>query len=157
VGLLVERPDDPREFAVEKLRSLTPEVKSELVRRIHMVQTKPPAASLPLPNTLRAVEPLLTIGVQDTLKLQLNSIDHRATAFGALAELRTEAMQTGNCVSFQVFFDEPSLEILVLQAWKTQEGLDAFVKSVAFTKFQPKWAGILQAAPQSKQYHQRVL
>ena len=31
------------------------------------------------------------------------------------------------------------------------------VQSAAFAKFQPKWGGILAAAPQSKQYAQRIL
>lgn len=129
-ALLIDRPEDPREFAADKLRGLAPELKTELIRRIHHVQNTPPGAAslLPPPNVLRSVEPLLTVGVQDTLTLQLNALEHRAAAFAALAELRTEAMQTGRCVSFQVFFDEASLEILVLQAWASQNDLDAFVK-----------------------------
>lgn len=67
------------------------------------------------------------------------------------------SLSIGKCLSFAVYYDETSLEILVLQGWQSQADLDAFTSSQSFSQLKNKWNGILSAPPANHIYHQRVL
>jgi len=97
------------------------------------------------------------MGVLNTLKLVLASDSFQETAISALNELKADALDTGKCIQFQVFYDEPNLEIFVNQGWHTQEDFEKFVQSPAFGRFRSKWTGVLAQPPQDKMYTRRVL
>ena len=155
--LLLEQPDDPHEFMTKKLRSFPKEQKLDLLKRLQRLTTQSDFAKFDPPPLQEPVVTSSRASVQDTLRLVLTSAQHKDAAFAALAELKADVMETGKCVSFAVYYNEATLELLVLQAWATQDDLDAFVTTGSFAKFKGKWAGLLAAVPENRLYTQRVI
>ena len=155
--MLLAKPEDPHQFVSGRLSEFPMELREELARRVLQLKSASEPISSIRSNPLRPADIPVAIGVHDTLILQLVSADCKRAAFAALTELRTDAMNTGKCVSFQVFFDEANLEILVEQSWETSDALAEFLKSQAFQRFQPKWTGLLLSPPTSKQYTRKIL
>ncbi len=139
-----------------KLAEFPKELKMDVIRRVQKLQAQ--STYQPFEPNLRKDTTLqLKTDVEDTLRLVLASQAHKEAAFAVLAELKADALDTGNCAAFSAFYDDATLEVLVTQSWRSQNDLESFVQSPAFQRFKSKWAGLLASQPQSKLYSRRVL
>jgi hypothetical protein len=167
--VLLAQPQDPFDFMVEEMKKVTNEEKEDLLRNVQrtimdMKVLNPTDAD---GNRIKGSDAALMrstekVGVKDITRIDL-ALDKKGrvtnakeTVLNAFLEIRDAAYNTGKCTNFQIFFDSSTLEICVCQDWKTVEDLQAFKSSVIYEALVPRFVGIINGKPESKQYTQHL-
>jgi len=142
--LLLRQPEDPHQFMVESLKNISQFDKNALKDKLSKGEEK--RHNIEDPNFDRAggmIEIVLT--------LTLNPGDGvREKVLNALVELKTYALSLAACTRFDVCQDPISNEIVCLQQWASQVGLDQYYTSPQFTSATPKFQGLLACPPDSR-------